>query len=262
MDRTELLQYRIQTGDSPFWAFAVHDGHQVDDLIAPFFNLDEAERLREEDPYTASMAELPINQLFVSTSRFQLDVNRRKEDAVYLRPEQAWGLKVWKEPLPPHVLEQLYKEHDIFFQQIDNYIQQTIDNHGFFVVLDIHTYNAQRGGPEESIDKEANPQINLGTYYNDEKWQHVIEGVLESIQSQQILEEPIDIRENIKFKGGYLAQHILKKHGRHGCVLSIEFRKDFMNEWTGLPYQPVILEYKQLMLRTLKDLQNLAIYGV
>lgn len=262
MNMTSLFQYRVHLVDSPFWAFAIHDGHQVDPAAEQFILLDETQRLREEDPYTASMAELPVNQLFVATSRFQLDINRKEEDAVYLRPEQAWGLNVWKDTLPSTILQQLYEEHKNFYQQLDNYIQHTIDKYDFFIAFDVHTYNAQRISEEEPIDKKANPQINLGTYYNDEKWRLVIDKFIESVQSQQLLREAIDIRENVKFKGGYLAQHILQKFGDRGCVLSIEFRKDFMNEWTGLPYQPIILEYKQLLLRALKDLQKIDAYGV
>lgn len=257
-----LFQYNVHLADSPFWVFAIHDGHQVDPAVGQFILLDENQRLREEDPYTASMAELPVNQLFVATSRFQLDINRKEEDAVYLRPEQAWGLNVWKDTLPSTILQQLYDEHRNFYQQLDSYIQHTIDKQGFFVAFDVHTYNAQRINEEQPIDKTPNPQINLGTHYNSKQWRPVIDAFIESVQSQQLLGEAIDIRENVKFKGGYLAQHILQKFGDRGCVLSIEFRKDFMNEWTGLPYQPIILEYKQLLLRTLKDLQKLDIYGV
>ena len=257
-----LFQYSIQVADSPYWAFAVHDGHQVDSIAEQFILLDETQRLREEDPYTASISELPVNRLVVGTSRFQLDVNRKEEDAVYLRPEQAWGLTVWKDTLPSTVLEQLYEDYRDFYRQIDRYIQQTIEQHGFFIVFDVHTYNAQRISEEEPMDKHANPQINLGTQYNQERWRPVVDRFVESVRNQQLLGDPIDIRENVKFKGGNLAQHILRKFGNHGCVLSIEFRKDFMNEWTGQPYQPAILEYKQLLLHTLKDLQNLEIYGV
>lgn len=259
---TKFLQYKIQESESPFWAFAIHDGHQIDTLLEPFFNIDEAARLREEDPYTASMAELPINQLFMSTSRFQLDVNRSKEDAVYLRPDQAWGLQVWKKALPPELLQELYIEYEQFYSTVDKHIQRTIDKYNFFVVFDVHSYNAQRLSEEEPVDKKANPQINLGTSYNQEKWRPIIEEFVGCIRRQRLFGESIDIRENIKFKGGYLAQHILQKYGGHGCVLSIEFRKDFMNEWTGLPYEPLILEYKQLLLHVLKYMQKLDIYGV
>src|SRR5690606_9247813 len=145
---------------------------------------------------------------------------------------------------------------------IETLIQRTIDDHGYFVVFDIHSYNCKRSGPLEEVDHEANPQINLGTIYNHPKWRPLIQYFMTSIQNQTHLSQSIDIRENVKFKGGYLSKFINEKFGEKGCVLSIEFRKDFMNEWTGLPYQPIILEYKQLLLRTLKDLQKLDIYGV
>lgn len=258
-----LLRYRIHFADSPFWAFAIHDGHQIDPTIVPFVRLDDGERAREEDAHTSFMAELPgVNQVFVSTSRFQLDLNRTEKDAVYLRPEQAWGLNVWKDPLPASILHQLHQDHRNFYQQIDQQIRQTIDTHGFFIVFDIHSYNAQRIDEKQSVDKEENPQINLGTDYNHQKWRPVIDAFIDTVRERQLLGQPIDIRENIKFKGGYLAQHIIQKFGGHGCVLSIEFRKDFMNEWTGLPYPPIVLEYKQLLLHTLKNLQKQDIYGV
>ena len=257
-----LLTYNIRIADSPFWVFAIHDGHQMDPAIEDFVILDEQGRLREEDPYTASMAELPVNQIFVATSRFQLDLNRKREDAVYLRPEQAWGLEVFKDPLPTSLLEQLYEEHDAFYKKIDQHIRQTIDQHGYFVVFDVHSYNAKRISETEQIDPITNPQINVGTYYNSDKWRLLIHHFIASVGRKELLGAPIDIRENVKFKGGYLAQHILKNFAEYGCVLSIEFRKDFMNEWTGIPYQPAIQEYKQLLLHILKDLQKLDLHGV
>lgn len=257
-----LLLYRIHFANSPFWTMAIHDGHQVDPIVASFFQLDEAQRTREEDAHTSFIAELPdINQVFIGTSRFQLDLNRPEKDAVYLRPEQAWGIQVWKHPVPPTLVHQLHQDHRNFYQQIDTHIQNTIDKHGHFIVFDVHSYNAQRINEKETIDKKANPQINLGTYYNKEKWRPFINLFIACVRRRQLLGNAIDIRENIKFKGGYLAQHILYKFGDRGCVLSIEFRKDFMNEWSGLPYHPLILEYKQLLLHVLKDIQKSAIYG-
>src|SRR5690606_15869040 len=93
----KFTKYFIKRIDSPFWAFAIHDGQQIDPFIDPYINLKEDERLREEDPFTAVMAELPMNQFIVGSSRFQLDLNRKLQDSVYLRPDQAWGLEVWKD---------------------------------------------------------------------------------------------------------------------------------------------------------------------
>src|SRR5690606_30996681 len=93
----QMTKYHINQVDSPFWAFAIHDGHQIEEELMPYMRLSETERLREEDPFTAAMAELPINQFIVGSSRFQLDINRNLENAIYLTPEQAWGLDVWNQ---------------------------------------------------------------------------------------------------------------------------------------------------------------------
>jgi len=252
-----LFEYRLKRVDSPFWAFAIHDGHQISDEVMPYMRLNETERLREEDPYTATFAELPVNQFMVSTSRFQLDINRQPEDAVYLRPEQAWGLQVWKKTLPAELLYQLYAEHAAIHQKIEAWIQHSIAHYGFFVVLDIHSYNAKRSNPDDIVDTHANPQINLGTAYNHPKWDYIAKSFSESISQHKLFDGAVDIRENIKFKGGYVAQQLTQKFGEQGCVLSIEFRKDFMDEWTGIPYPPLIKEYKQLLLYALNNLQDL-----
>ncbi|WP_437918476.1 N-formylglutamate amidohydrolase [Sphingobacterium sp. LRF_L2] len=257
-----LFEFQVRHAESPFWTFAIHDGHQVSPAILPYLQLDETQRLREEDPYTGSIAELPVNQFLVSTSRFQLDINRAPDDAIYLHPDQAWGLTVWKKELPKNLLQLLYHEHELIYKQIDHWIQETIKKHGYFVIFDIHSYNAKRGGPDDIVDKEKNPQINLGTAYNNPRWQAAIACFLQSVAKQNLFDTKIDIRENVKFKGGFLAQHLIRRFGEDGFVLSIEFRKDFMDEWTGIPYMPIVQSYKQLLMHTLKDLQEEVLHGL
>ena len=252
----KFTKYFIKRIDSPFWAFAIHDGQQIDPFIDPYINLNESERLREEDPFTAVMAELPMSQFIVGSSRFQLDLNRKIEDSVYLRPDQAWGLQVWKDSLPENIVTELYLDHKNIYQEIEEQIQETIDQYGYFVVYDIHSYNAKRNGSEEEVDTEINPQINLGTTYVDPKWQPLIEQLMDFISKDSLYDGPIDIRENIKFKGGYLSQLINKKFGAYGCVLSIEFRKDFMDEWTGAPDLPRVVSCKQLLMNSIQVLKQ------
>lgn len=252
----KFTKYFIKRIDSPFWAFAIHDGQQIDPFIDPYINLNESERLREEDPFTAVMAELPMNQFIVGSSRFQLDLNRKIEDSVYLRPDQAWGLQVWKDSLPENIVTELYLDHKNIYQEIEEQIQETIDQYGYFVVYDIHSYNAKRNGSEEEVDTEINPQINLGTAYVDPKWQPLIDQLMGFISKDSLYDGPIDIRENIKFKGGYLSQLINKKFGAYGCVLSIEFRKDFMDEWSGAPDLPRVVSCKQLLMNSIQVLKQ------
>lgn len=252
----KFTKYFIKETESPFWAFAIHDGQQIDEQIKPFYNLNEQERLREEDPFTALMAELPINQFVVSSSRFQLDLNRIVKDSVYLKPEQAWGLTVFRNDLPESIIHDLYLDHKNIYEEIEELINKTIASYGFFVVYDIHSYNAKRNGPDEIVDVIKNPQINLGTAYIHPKWNPLINNLITYIQKEKLYSEDIDIQENIKFKGGYLSQTLNKKFGEYGCVISIEFRKDFMDEWTGIPDIHKIVSCKELLLNSLPILNK------
>ncbi len=45
----------------------------------------------------------------------------------------------------------------------------------------------------------------------------------------------LDVRENIKFMGGNLSRWTHETFPESGCSLSIEFKKFFMDEWTGIP---------------------------
>ena len=74
----------IKQNNSAIWSFAIHDGHQIDESVLPFMNLSDDERLREEDPFTELIADLPVNKVVVEHSRFQLDINRKIDDAIYL----------------------------------------------------------------------------------------------------------------------------------------------------------------------------------
>lgn len=249
-------RYQIEYANSPFWALAIHDGHEIDEPLLAYLNLTESERLREEDPHTAAIAALPVNRLVVSTSRFQLDINRDKENAVYLRPEQAWGLSVWRDDLPPSFVQQLYQHHDHLYGIMDRLIERTVQQYGYFVVYDVHSYNAKRSGPHEAIDQVGNPQIILGTLHNHDKWHGLARAFIKSVE-QQASSKPIDIRENVKFGGGNLSKYINRKYGDYGCVLSIEFRKDnFMDEWTGEVYPNKLIFCKHLLQNTVPTLMH------
>jgi hypothetical protein len=43
----------------------------------------------------------------------------------------------------------------------------------------------------------------------------------------------LDVRENVKFKGGELSKWVHRTFPTTGCCLAVEFKKTFMNEWTG-----------------------------
>lgn len=255
------LKYRYEFEDrkSPFWAFAVHDGHHIDEFLLSYLNISDEDRLREEDPYTAILAELPFNRFVSGTSRFQLDLNRKREDAIYLSPEQSWGIQVWQTMPPEEIKEKIYTLYDQLYDKISQQIQRTIDRYGYFVVYDIHSYNVRRDGPHAVIDEAANPQINIGTVHNHTKWEKLTNQVLEALRYGKDGQR-YDVRENVKFKGGFLSSYLNEKFGDKGCVFSIEFRKDFMDEWTGEVFPPELQEYKQLLLQSIETLEDYFAY--
>src|SRR5690606_30628268 len=100
------LVYHIRKAPSPIIAAAIHDGHLLAEPLLDYMHLQEHERFREEDPYTAYLANVPTSRILVQTSRFQTDLNRRREKAVYREPDDAWGLTVWQPALPAGLVAQ------------------------------------------------------------------------------------------------------------------------------------------------------------
>ena len=48
----DSLQFNSFQGDQPLVATAIHNGHQARDEVTSLFAIDDATRLREEDPFT------------------------------------------------------------------------------------------------------------------------------------------------------------------------------------------------------------------
>ncbi|NIP86404.1 MAG: N-formylglutamate amidohydrolase, partial [Planctomycetales bacterium] len=83
--------WALQVGQGPFVAAAVHDGHAVRDELVERLAISESDRLREEDPFTGMWTSLAATRIIGLRSRFELDLNRPREKAVYRTPEDCWG---------------------------------------------------------------------------------------------------------------------------------------------------------------------------
>lgn len=243
--------YKITKHNSPIISLALHDGHFIPDNMLEYASLEEHERFREEDPYTATFADLPTSQVVVHSSRFMVDLNRPIEKCLYLKPEDAWGLNVWKSPLPESLTATVHTVYNQFYKDIKNLIEETINEFGYFFILDIHSYNHRRDHPNQSADRDLNPEVNLGTAYNAEKWHSSIDKVKMYLAGCSINGEFLDVRENVKFKGGGFAQWLTKEYGDKGGIISIEFKKTFMDEWTGYADISHILDLQNALKGTL-----------
>ena len=220
----------------PIVASAIHDGHTTRDSLAPLFALNDAERLREEDPFTARWARVVPNHIVGSNSRFEADLNRSREKAVYLKPEDAWGLQVWKAELPDSEAQESYKAYDKFYEETGKFFDKLFEEYDEIVLFDIHTYNHKRDGIDTEANAAENPEVNLGTRnMNTEKWAPLVNLVIDNLRDFDFLGRKLDVRENVKFKGGYFGQWLHERYGDKICTLSIEYKKFFMEEWTGEP---------------------------
>lgn len=237
--------FEIENLATPLIATAIHDGHFIREELRPFMLLNEQERAKEEDPYTAFMiTDLPVTKIKVSSSRFQLDLNRFIEKAIYEKPEDAWGLNVW-ESLPDAEKTKLRSDYDNFYDSVKHLLDETINIHGYALILDVHTYNHRRDNAFTEADIDGNPEINTGTFYNNPKWKELCSDYTQFLTSQDF-----DARENIKFKGGAFAQWMINNYGDKICVLSVEFKKTFMDEWTGVADVSHLLRLQNLLSKS------------
>ena len=227
--------WEIMKGNGPIVAAAIHDGNEVRPDVLPFLALSDAARLTEQDPETASWMTFASTHITGNRSRFEFDLNRPREKAVYLHPVDSWGLKVWNKELPEPLVEESLRLYDSFYSKVEALLQDLTAAHGWLVIYDLHTYNHRRRGPyADHDDAEMNPEVNVGTGTMDRhRWASVVDRFLSDLRRHDFLGRNLDVRENVKFFGGHFAQWTHHKFPDNVCVLSVEFKKFFMDEWSG-----------------------------
>jgi N-formylglutamate deformylase len=223
-------------GDSPLplVSTAVHAGHDLRPDLLERTALDDAVRRREEDPHTDRLTVAGGLPVVVHRSRFEVDLNRPREGAVYRNPDDAWGLELWREPLSDGQVEQSLHEYDEFYRELAVRLDD-LARWGSFLVLDLHSYNHRRDGADRPAAPESeNPEVNVGTGSLDRRrWGHVVDRFMEEMRSAPVRGAPLDVRENVRFQGGQLSRWVHERYDGVGCALAVEFKKTFMDEWTG-----------------------------
>lgn len=223
-------------GAPPLVATAVHDGHFVRDEVERLLAIDARARRQEEDPCSATWAEWAPTHVVARRSRFEVDLNRPRDKAVYLDPQECWGLSIWKVRPPAEVVERSLAEWDAFYDTMYRLLDELRRTHGRFLILELHSYNHRRGGPAADPDDPAsNPDINVGTGTMDRsRWAPVVDRFLEGLRCQEVGGRRLDVRENVRFFGGHFPQWVHRTFPESGCALAIEVKKFFMDEWSGL----------------------------
>jgi N-formylglutamate deformylase len=237
---------------SPIVLTAIHNGHELREEVKLNCAVSDDDRLREEDPHTAFFTEIGTNRIILHTSRFEVDLNRSRDKAVYLEPKDCWGLTPRLSPPDKECIERSLAEYDAFYRRIGLVVDEMIRTFGKVIIYDIHSYNHQREGLNAPFDDpEQNPEIILGTSNMAFAWMPLIEQMKDKIRNYNWFGRSLDCRINVKFTGGHFAQWIHHQYKDNACVVSIEFKKIFMNEWTGITDHSLLTELRTVLATTL-----------
>lgn len=231
-----MIRCKVELLDEqdPVLALAIHNGHLMHPELLQDCGISEADRLREEDPYTEAFAEAFPNRIIVYTSRFTVDLNRSPEQAIYLKPEDCWGLPVRRQPVSEPLLEELRKDYAQWYSLLDFTLQRLLAKHPFLLVPDLHSFNHRRKGPEAEADpQEQNPDIIIGRNNMPQEYYPWMEKLRQKLDGQQVKGHKIDCRIDVKFTGGRLSRYVHQTYPDRVLCPAVEFKKIFMDEWTG-----------------------------
>jgi len=230
--------WTLQEGPGPVVATAIHDGHDLRPEVAAAMRLSEPDRLREEDPFTGQAVTGVPTHIIAHRSRFEFDLNRGAEDAVYESAEQAWGMDVWGGTLDPAIAERSLAIHAAYYRMLGALLDGLAERERRFVLIDVHSYNHRRDGPEgDPTAQEEAPDINIGTFSMPrDHWAFLIDPLIEAMRGFDFNGRHLDVRENVAFQGkGEQARFVHTRYPEQGCAIALEFKKFFMDEWTGKP---------------------------
>ncbi len=246
---TELGSARFVFREPASYAgIAIHAGSRIREDLKDKLYVSLEDRYREEDPGTdLFIGKLPI-QVVALDSRFEYDVNRSAEKAIPQTPEMAWGLTVWNSPLTEEEIAASltkYQEFQLLMDLVSAYLVKQAGGKGGdgrVYIFDLHSYCYQREqrGPWY---ENAKPVINLGTdAINNDIFRKSIDDFLRKLKKIKVKGRAITVAENEVFKGGYLARRLSALHQDRLAVFAIEFKKIFMDEWSGEFNLPVYEE--------------------
>jgi len=233
----------------PYVCGAVHDGGQFRKELWENCLHTQYERWYEEDPETKNMVISHPIIIAGRDSRFEYDLNRIPEEAVF---ETAWGKLLWKKPLSEEQKHISHAKHNAFFKVTHALIEKIEGKFGACVVYDMHSYNWQRW------DREV-PTWNLGTTNIDnDRYSKEIESWRQSLSEIKL---PNGIKSsaainNTFFGNGYFLKYITKNF-KNTLVLATEIAKVYCDELNQIIYPEIVTAVeKQLKERMIEHANN------
>lgn len=226
----------IVVGDGPVIATAIHDGHAIRNSLLPWLASEETDRRREEDPLTGLLTSVGDVRIRVRSSRFEVDLNRPRDKAISADPADTWDMRVWKDSLPQSEIDRSLQTWDAWYTMMRTLLDATIARWGCALLIDLHSYNHRRDGADgDSADQSENPDIELGvTTLDPQRWGKVAQQFADELKRHPLGEQTLDVRENVRFPtGGHFPEWVYAQYGDKVCTISPEYKKIFMDEWSG-----------------------------
>ena len=243
--------WTVQCGPGPIVATAIHDGHDLRPDVEQAMELSSADRLREEDPFTGEAVRGVATHIIAHRSRFEFDLNRGPAEAVYETADQSWGLEVWRGGrCEGSLVERSLAIHADYYRMLGALLDGLVQRHPRFVLIDVHSYNHRRDGPDSPPTPQQDaPDVNIGTFSMPrDEWAFLIDPLMESMRSFDFNGRRLDVRENIAFQGkGEQTRFVHERYPGRGCAIALEFKKFYMDEWTGEPDQAEVDAMRQLV---------------
>jgi N-formylglutamate amidohydrolase len=229
----------------PYLCGAVHDGHQFRKELWDNCLHTEYERWFEEDPCTKEFVKTHPIVIAGCDSRFEYDLNRDPENAIY---NDAWGKKLWINPLGPRHHKQSMAKHATFYSVVHALISKLEEKFGTLVVYDMHSYNWRRW------EREV-PVINLGTSKIDnDRFGDSVNAWRKSLSEIQLpnnLATTAAINDTFQGNGYFLK--FITENFQNTLVLATEFKKIYCDELREVIFPEVVHAIEQQLQQKIKD---------
>src|SRR5690606_20978548 len=213
----------IMLRDGPVIATAIHDGHAIRPSLQPLVALADDARLREEDPLTGLLTDVGDVRITVPVSRFEVDLNRPRDKAVYRRPDDCWGLEAWREALPGTEVARSLARWDRFYAMVEELIERLLERWETVLLIDLHSYNHRRDGADAApAPQEGNPDIELGlSTVAPGAWRQVADRFAAALRRTPVLGRAPDVRANVRWPtGGHFPEWVYDRWGERVCTIS------------------------------------------
>ncbi len=232
----------------PYVCGAVHDGHQFRKELWSNCLHTEYERWFEEDPATKNMVQSHPIVIAGMDSRFEYDLNRAPETAIY---KDAWGKQLWKEELPESMKVKSLEKHQNFYKIVHTLLTKLEEKFGVCIVYDMHSYNWKRW------DREV-PTWNLGTANIDnDRFKNEIESwraILEKMPLPNNIKSTAKINDTFQGNGYFLK--FITEHFKNTLVLATEIAKVYCDELEQIMYPEVVKAVEDYLKTELKKHAN------